>query len=341
MKIFTVMLTLLAIIPFCSTLYIERIEGLGLTVGLSLDTKVKPVKILGESILETRKVELPKPKLVKIKDGLNESILVIPGLDFYEYRRTWTDYKVRFKESVLKALKNDSRSVYMYIYPSLSESYWTSGKRLVTLTRDLKNLTIIAHSRGGLVARVALMYPDFRKKVKKVIFLGTPHFGTPMSDALKIDPDDIEEHFGVSKNEAEILKLSLILSYNAGIPRAPGSIDMSWMDVNLPPLLNYKGIKFIFVAGYIEIESIEDISKFVRNIFKTKTFKSSTGLTYLYLVNEIIAEKRREFSLTDGLVPVWSALALGKLKGEKFVLPGYNHAMLYSDPEILRMALEK
>lgn len=50
---------------------------------------------------------------------------------------------------------------------------------------DVTELTLLGHSMGGLVIRSALHYgaesrQSWIQKVKKVIFLGTPHYGAPM-----------------------------------------------------------------------------------------------------------------------------------------------------------------
>ncbi len=73
---------------------------------------------------------------------------------------------------------------------------WTSLKNVQSLANRLKaqvfdsvqkasdkagrplKARVIAHSLGGMVARVALLDPSFCEQVDKVIFLGTPHQGS-------------------------------------------------------------------------------------------------------------------------------------------------------------------
>ncbi len=74
--------------------------------------------------------------------------------------------------------------------------FWTSIRHMEELADELKHeidvyllktsllkhksagVSIVAHSLGGMVVRVALLDPLFAKKISKVIFLGTPHQGS-------------------------------------------------------------------------------------------------------------------------------------------------------------------
>ena len=70
--------------------------------------------------------------------------------------------------------------------------FWTSihtvydmRDQLIRATRELSKkgkVRIVAHSLGGMVARVALLDPEFAEMVDKVVFLGTPHQGNRFYD---------------------------------------------------------------------------------------------------------------------------------------------------------------
>ncbi len=343
-----VLLILIPIIHFPVDMYLYKVKYLGidLIVGRFIECYGIPVDIGGKVDLETVEVELPEPTLVRLREGSEGVLILVHGLDFYEYfQGAWTDYKKEFRDSALKALDEMKwhPSVYMYIYPSLVESYWTSGERLARLVRELNlnDITILSHSRGGLVSRVALRYEDFRARVGKVVFLGTPHFGSPFSDSISIDPGDFEVYFNVSKRVADVMRLTLAMSYTAGLPTSPGGRDMKWMDPSLPPFENYPGVEFVFVAGSIKVEELKDLIGAVENVVRTGSLEKGSALVYLSILSEMISHFRLEFAFTDGLVPVPSALAFGKLKGEKILLPDYNHVSLYKDPEVLRLSLER
>lgn len=61
---------------------------------------------------------------------------------------------------------------------------------------NLKNIVIIAHSKGGLVAKYLLVYHNKDKKIKKVIALSTPFGGThlaklvPHSSHRELEPEN-------------------------------------------------------------------------------------------------------------------------------------------------------
>lgn len=72
----------------------------------------------------------------------------------------------------------------------------TNGRALAELLetlnkewpRSVKEIVLIGHSMGGLLIRSAYHYasatgPEWRRRVGKMIFLGTPHHGTPLERA--------------------------------------------------------------------------------------------------------------------------------------------------------------
>jgi triacylglycerol esterase/lipase EstA (alpha/beta hydrolase family) len=68
----------------------------------------------------------------------------------------------------LSAVIENTRSNYPVDYPD-----------------EEKKVIIVAHSFGGLVTRSLLkQYPDYQNKIAKVIFVGTPHAGSPLASAL-------------------------------------------------------------------------------------------------------------------------------------------------------------
>ncbi len=54
-----------------------------------------------------------------------------------------------------------------------------------------QQVQLIVHSMGGLVAREALLaYPDYQRKVKRIIYMGTPFLGSPRAyQAIKLGYD--------------------------------------------------------------------------------------------------------------------------------------------------------
>ena len=57
--------------------------------------------------------------------------------------------------------------------------------RVMRKFKDRKSVIVLAHSMGGLDTRWALRHvPGFKEVVKTVVTIGTPHFGSPVADAI-------------------------------------------------------------------------------------------------------------------------------------------------------------
>ncbi len=335
------MAILIPIISFSVEVMYYKTEyfGLELILGAFYECPGFAVPLSVPSI-NVEMVDLPMPQatLMELRRGTGETYLLVPGLDIYEYRKE-NPYRASFEKAVLTAVKKlgIDPSVYIYQYPSFFESMWQSGKRLAEFVKkaDLNGITIIAHSKGGLVTRVALRYEDFRKRVKKVYFLGTPHFGSPLAEALNVQPGNFEKIFGVPKKIADTMRLALALSYTAGYINSIGSKELSWMNDLLPPFENYDSVEYIFIAGLIRLKTLSEIQDYLTLNMKPDWIAPAAGLFYLSLISDMAFKGKGQISYGDGLVPVVSALALGKLKGKKYILWGYNHARLMMDEELM------
>ena len=345
-KLFVFITIILTIISYGDEIvyYKTNFLGIEITNGAFYNAPEMPVSFSQSERQERTEVEvqIPPATLSLLWNEGSREILVVPGLDLYINKDPYP-YQKRFKKSLLDVLKDLKlkAKVFFYQYPSEFESLWDSAKRLTELASslNLKDLYVIAHSKGGLVVRAALLNESFRSKVKKVVFLATPHLGTPLADALIVPPDSFKTHFGVSDREAEDLKMALALSYSAGYVNSPGSRELSWKNPTLPPLENYEGIQFTFVAGMVNVKTLEDIEKYLNVNLTPPHFGPFFGLFYLSAVSDIIISKSEEFAATDGLVPVRSALALGKLKGRKILIYGANHASFVYRKDLLKRAL--
>ena len=83
--------------------------------------------------------------------------------------------------------------VYLFQYPT-HLCVKASAAALATQLRDVipaytarPDVTVIAHSLGGLVARHALQADDLASRVRDVITLATPHHGTVLASLLMAD----------------------------------------------------------------------------------------------------------------------------------------------------------
>jgi len=94
-----------------------------------------------------------------------------------------------------KAIERDLGYLSLYLHYNSGRHISQNGKDLAKLMEALNSqmddkltLNIIAHSMGGLVARSAVYYAKTEKQrwignLEKMIFLGTPHHGSPLERA--------------------------------------------------------------------------------------------------------------------------------------------------------------
>ncbi len=342
-KLLSFTLLILTIISFSYKVvyYKANLLGVDVITGAFYDTIEVPVKVpeLKNVKRVVEEVETPPSTLMLIKEGKGDPIILVHGLDTHEIQKE-SPYKRIFIDTALEAMRNLglTNPLYMYIYPSCFESMWMSGKRFADFSKELgiKDAIIIAHSKGGLVTRTALFFGDFKERVKKIYFLGTPHFGSIYADAFLVSPDDFEKYFRVDQRTAGLLRRTLILSYSLGFIDSAATKELAWMNPMLPSFMNYPNIQFVFIAGMIEGMSIDDIERYLTiNMKKLILVPPGFSLFYLGLISNLIINTKPMVAAVDGLVPVRSALALGKLKGKKYLLAGYNHAGLFSDVKLM------
>jgi pimeloyl-ACP methyl ester carboxylesterase len=93
----------------------------------------------------------------------------------------------------------------------------------------LKQLVLVGHSMGGLVARSALHYGaaaghEWVRRVDKLVFLGTPHHGAP----LERGGNWVDTLFGVSPYVAPFARLGKIRSAGITDLRYGNLVDEDW-----------------------------------------------------------------------------------------------------------------
>ena len=91
----------------------------------------------------------------------------------------------RFTPEYVRALNaRYGDRVFAFDHPSLCQSPEDNARWLAEQLRQasLANLDILAHSRGGLVARAFLNEKPESVRVRSLVFVGTPNGGTPLAD---------------------------------------------------------------------------------------------------------------------------------------------------------------
>ncbi len=157
-------------------------------VGDYLEEKENPLKITMQFRHQSKVIPLDSKSLNETYPTINGKILLmVHGSCMNDIQ--WTRKEHNHGEALEKEL--DKTLIYLHYNSGCHIS--SNGQNFNELLEKLvlhwsvpiEELVIIAHSMGGLVARSALHYghqqqKTWTKHLKKIIFLGTPHHGTPL-----------------------------------------------------------------------------------------------------------------------------------------------------------------
>ncbi len=127
-----------------------------------------------------------------IPDATSKVLVLIHGLCMND--RQWTMARADgTRHDHGTALQKDLGYTAVYLRYNTGLHVAENGKAFAAALEDLmaawpvkvKELAIVAHSMGGLVTRSACHYADenahaWRKQLKNIVFLGTPHQGAPL-----------------------------------------------------------------------------------------------------------------------------------------------------------------
>ncbi len=134
------------------------------------------------------------------------------------------------------ALARDFELLPLYLHYNSGLHTSENGRALAALLELLKELSpqplqisIIAHSMGGLVARSACYYAQqsrhqWLQQLRKIIFIGTPHHGTP----LERSGNWVDTLLELSPYSAPLARLGKIRSSGVTDLRYGNVIDEDW-----------------------------------------------------------------------------------------------------------------
>jgi pimeloyl-ACP methyl ester carboxylesterase len=176
------------------------------------------------------------------------------------------------------------------------------------------DVTIVAHSMGGLVTRSACQLAEeqglpWRQLLRTIVFLGTPHQGAPLERAGNV----VGTLLGLSRYSAPLTALAQL--------RSAGVTDLRF--------------------GLTRADEWQGVDRFAHEADPRKSAALPDGVTCF----TIAATTSREVTPAapgDGLVPVDSALgrherpelSLAFEPSRQLVLPGLNHQELLSDERV-------
>src|SRR4030095_10668393 len=125
----------------------------------------------------------------------------------------------------------------LYLHYNSGRHISTNGREFADLMEALvgqwpvpvEELVIMGHSMGGLVTRSACYYSalaghDWLRRLRKLVFLGTPHHGAP----LERGGNWIEILLGVSPSNAPFARLEKIRSAGITDLRYGNLLDEDW-----------------------------------------------------------------------------------------------------------------
>lgn len=187
---------------------------------------------------------------------------------------------------------------------------------------QIEELTVVAHSMGGLLARSAFHYAKqeglcWPNRLKNIVFLGTPHHGAPLERV----GNWLEALLGSMPYTAPFARL--------GQMRSAGITDLRY--------------------GHVLDEDWHGQHRFHRKADNRQVVSLPAGVS-CYTVAATTAATRSllaERLIGDGLVPLHSALgkhddaerSLAFSRASQWIAYRMNHMQLLTDPEVTRQML--
>ena len=175
-------------------------------------------------------------------------------------------------------------------------------------------VTIVAHSMGGLVTRSACQLAEeqglpWRRLLRTIVFLGTPHQGAPLERVGNV----VGTLFGISRYSAPLTTLAQI--------RSAGVTDLRF--------------------GLTRDDEWQGGDRFAHETDPRKAAALPAGVV-CFAIAATLSKDGAPSPLGDGLVPVDSALGnherpeltLAFEPSRQVVLPGLTHQDLLSDPRV-------
>lgn len=172
---------------------------------------------------------------------------------------------------------------------------------LLAYPAEVRRLTLLAHSMGGLVARAACHAAEgaghrWRSRLTELVFLGTPHHGAPLEKGGNL----LDTALGLSRYSAPLAALGKIRSAGVTDLRFGTVLEADWQGRDRFQLGRDRRTPLPLPGGV--------------RCFAVAASLSKAGV-------------RRPRG--DGLVPVASALGQGTAPGQRLELPEYHRRVVY------------
>lgn len=274
--------------------------------------------VLGDTLVETQNplalpmnvcragtpLELTKPALRAALPKARKQLLVLvhgSSMNDLQWNRSGHDHGAALE------LEAGFTSVYLRYNSGLHIS--TNGASLAALLEQLVDawpstlgsLTLLTHSMGGLVARAACVEAErqglkWRKLLKSLVFLGTPHHGSP----LERGGNWVDTVLGVSRYSAPLAALGKLRSAGVTDLRFGNVIDAHW----------------------------QGSDRFQLGRDRRSPVPLPTAVDCFALAGSL-SPKEAKRPRSDGLVPVDSALGITQTKGLSLVFERTHQRVLW------------
>jgi pimeloyl-ACP methyl ester carboxylesterase len=209
------------------------------------------------------------------------------------------------------AYNNGYRTAFVDLYPN--KDMWVNGQMLSSLLNTITayfgvaKVDIIAHSKGGVDSDAALYYYGGNAKVRRVITLGTPHWGTPIADmAYSTWTGWIASLMGEKNDATYVMQTGYMSNFRAGVNELATSPFYTLSGYKCGPVFTALWTSCAFIGG--EDDGLVSVSSARR--------PSSTHLKEGYWDHDEIRMGSRTWSWFAPVIQtasVPSAIAVGDL----------------------------
>jgi pimeloyl-ACP methyl ester carboxylesterase len=152
------------------------------------------------------------------------------------------------------AYNNGYRTAFVDLYPN--KDMWVNGQLLSSLLNTITayfgvtKVDIIAHSKGGVDSDAALYYYGGNAKVRRVITLGTPHWGTPIADmAYSTWTGWIASLMGEKNDATYVMQTGYMSNFRAGVNELATSPFYTLSGYKCGPVFTALWTSCAFISG--------------------------------------------------------------------------------------------
>jgi len=233
--------------------------------------------------------------------GMDHCVVLIHGLD--DPGKVWMNLKPKLIDKGFR--------VWIFTYPDdqpISDSARFFFKEMKTLKNNkVEDVSIVAHSMGGLVAREMLTNPELSyaktatdgtvPAVSSLIMVGTPNYGSLLAQ-LRIFTEFRDQLSNLFMGDYVWIEGIMDGAGEAGIDLAPDSVFLKELNNRPHP----KHLNMAVIAGVMSPMTSERIQQFARDIDEeTRANTKETDSTVADFLNSM------SLRLGDGIVSVDSA----------------------------------